>query len=87
MSRQIIFYGAVEYATKILGDKPILKLVPPPPSLEQGVCFADADKRKHGATHLGLPIMSLETALARHELAGIYITIGNHDLFIARIVI
>lgn len=78
MPGQIIFYGAGEHAAKILGDNPSVKVSPPP--LAKGVCFADADVNKQGSVYLGLPVVSLETALAEYDCADIYITVADGEI-------
>jgi pyruvate-formate lyase-activating enzyme len=82
MSRPVIFYGAGETAAKILGEKSVAE--PTPPLLERGVCFADDDTSKHGTLYLGLPVVSIETALAGQNDAIVYITVGdsvNHSVY------
>ncbi len=77
MLKQVIFYGAGEHSTKILGSSPTIKEVPQPPPIEFGVCFVDSDQKKHGTFHLGLPVLSLEIALTRFPEAYIYLTMSD----------
>jgi wyosine [tRNA(Phe)-imidazoG37] synthetase (radical SAM superfamily) len=79
MAKKIIFYGAGEHAAKILGDNPLIKAMPAPPPLEDGVCFVDIDVKKHGTFYLNLPVVSPETALAEYGRADIYITIADYE--------
>jgi len=80
ISKQIIFYGAGKYAANILGKNPKIEAIPAPPALECGVCFVDSDTRKHGTIYLGMPIVSVETALAKYSFADIYITIEDYNV-------
>jgi pyruvate-formate lyase-activating enzyme len=77
MRNQVIFYGAGQYAVKMLQPNPGRRGPVSPPPIEWGICFVDSDKNKHGSSHLGLPIMSADTALGRFPNANIYLTVGS----------
>jgi sulfatase maturation enzyme AslB (radical SAM superfamily) len=44
--------------------------------LSDGVCFADADERKHNTLFMGLPIMSMAQSLEKFPNADIYVMLG-----------
>ena len=74
--RHLIFYGAGRQAQYLFSGGMTGYQQFPVPSLEDGVCFADADKRKYQKHFLGLPVMSIEDALERYPDADIYVALG-----------
>jgi pyruvate-formate lyase-activating enzyme len=77
MSKPVVFYGAGEHPAKVLGENPVIQECPPPPALEEGVCFVDSNIAKQGTTYLGLPVLSLDTALSQYSDASFYLTVGD----------
>jgi len=66
--KKVIFYGAGKYAGENLSRWAKNGLVP--------VCFADADKNKHGQLFRGVKIHPLDYAVSQYPDYEIYLTVG-----------
>jgi hypothetical protein len=68
MTNKIVLYGAgrdsYSYMPKLMSEGYSI------------ICFCDTDKRKWGGSHLGLPVMCIEEAIARYGKFNIYVTLS-----------
>ena len=66
----LIYYGAGQAAEREIETSP---------NLLRGVCFIDKDENKHGKTHIGLPILSMDEATNKYGRFNLFVTVARHN--------